>query len=554
MNEVVATFPGVDLIRSAIVPRSLGFIPNPMVLIANPQVTNIPGGGVLTLQFGTQFLVINDVKVDFASLQMTTRGHMMVIRLLDRRWRWKYLPISGRWNVHLADGSIDSTTLLSLRGMAEILLNAMYELNYDVSVLPTDVYPEVDWMYDNAAVQLHRLCEEVGCDIALNWNDTVSIVKLGSGLALPINTDLQDASVKADPPEMPDYCRLVCGETQYQCRLELVAVGLDTDGTIKLIDDLSYTPANGWTAADKAFFDQMLEDGSTEEEVELARKTVYKWYQVKRMADGTLTVPNYGAITDIRQILPINDWKLQTYTSAVGGRKTNIPAEVYGTYFTKKGDPNHDENTDPCTKYEGGFSIDRFNGIVMFDRAVLMQVEPTAGVFTFNEATLYLETSFGVRDSTNGSQVRAYYDFVFNPGGVLCDVVPREEIGLKVRATYVNATSCTAVATTETNETTLAAEANSILNLYVQRYATAIYGSGKYRGLQAINPDGTIRQVIVYADMEKGFNTVASYNTEVGPAIVRAAERRRRRIMHEQSNTNRLMLRNTKLAQRGGFR
>lgn len=548
MNEVVVTLTGVDLIKSAVVPRSLGWLPNPMVVVALPQDANLPGGGTLTLYFGAQSLQINDVKVDFSTQHYTMRGHVVIIRLLDRRWRWKYLKISGRYNIHMADGTIQSGTEKSIRELAVLLMDAMLETTYDVSVLPTDVFPEVDWTYDTAAIELSRMCEECGCDISLNWDDSVSIVQLGVGAALPINDDLQDATVKADPPEGPDKLTLVCGESQFQARLELTAVALDTDGKIKKIDDptLSYLPATGWgDIGDEHFFRDLKNSGRTEEQVDLAMLTVFKWYQIKQVSTGTLTIPGYGTITDIAQILPINDWLVDTFTSPVGNRLTNKPAVIYGK-FLLTGDPFGDRNSDACSKYPGDFVLDGFNGIVKLASRAIKYSDP---VGTILPADLFLEASFGVRDSTTHQQVRKTYDFTFQPGP-LTETVSAEELGLKVRATYSSGV-CTSVASTVTNETVLAAEANRILTLASQRFSTAIYGSGKYRGLQALQTDGTIRQVIVIADDSIGFNTRASYNTEVGNWVVRAAQRRRRRIAEENSNINKLRVQQGRHQRRG---
>lgn len=538
MGQVAAYFPGVIFTKSAIVPRSLGFLPNPIVLVTNPQATPIPPGGQLILQFGAITLTINDVKVDFATAHMTTGGHVFVIRMLDRRWRWKFFHISGRYNVRMADGTIDATTQKSVRELAALLLDSMYELTYDVSALPTNIYPRVNWDYDNSSVELSRMLEALGFDICLNLDDTVSIVQLGSGLGLPVNTDLQDAELTADPPEGPNKLLLVCGETQFQSRLTLVAVGEDTDGSIKLIEDCdwyTYIGANG--IVDNAFFEQMRQAGATAEQVHLARKTAYRWYQIKEQSDGTLNVPVYGPVNDIKQLLPINSWLLESYTSAVGDRKTDKPARVYGT-FLLPADPLDDVNSDPCTLYEGDFSVDRFNGIVKFRNRVQKRNTSTKAL---EAATLYLETSYGVRQNTTLGILRETFEYVFNPG-VMVETIRAEEIGLKVISTYDDAV-CTAIDDVTSNIAALTAEAGEALAAAALRYTAAIYGSGMYRGLQPINPSGTIQQVVFYVDDMRGANTKASYNTEAAAGVLRRKQRRRRRIAEENSDTNSRRLR-----------
>jgi hypothetical protein len=533
VTQVAAYFTGIALPKAAIVPRSLGFLPNPMVLIALPQTGPIPAGGTLVLQHAATTLTLNDVKVDFATIHMTTRGHVMVIRLLDRRWRWKFFHISGRYNVRQADGTIDPATQQSVQQLATLLLNSMFEVSFDVSALPTNIYPRVNWDYNNSSVELSRMLESLGFDICLNLNDTVSIVQLGVGAGLPINTDLQDAELTADPPEGPDKLLLVCGETQFQSRLTLEAVGEDSTGEIKLIADcdwFSYVPAGG--IIDNAFFEDMRNNGATAEQIHLARKTAYRWYQVKEQSDGTLNVPVYGAIADIKQILPINTWLLESYTSAVGDRKTDKPARVYGT-FLLPADPLDDVNSDPCTLYEGDFQIDRFNGIVKFKNRVQKRNGSTKAL---EAATLYLETSYGVQVNTTLGILRETFEYVFNPG-VLTEVIRAEELGLKVIAAYDDG-ACTAVASTSSNLASLTADAQEILAAAALRYTSAVYASGVYRGLQPINPDGAIQQVVFTCDDNKGANTRASYNTESATGVLRRKQRRRRRIAEENADVD----------------
>lgn len=539
MSQVVATFTGVFAVKSAVVPRYLGFLPSPAVLICNPQTTlTIPAIGTLTLFFGGSGIGVNvtDMKVDYATLHATMRGHVMVIRLLDRRWRWKFLPVSGRYNVRLPDGSIDSSTQKSAQELGAILLNAMHEPAFNVSVLPTDYYPEVDWNQNIAAVELSAICDECACDVSLNWDNSVSIVRLGVGFGLPGNADLQDGSVTGDPPEGPNKLLLVCGETQFQARLKLEAVGIDTDGSIKLIDDLSYKPSGGWdNLGDDSFFEQMGEEGKTAEEIGLARTYIFKLYQITKFADDTLNLPGYGTISDIRQIFPLNDWRIQVFDSAVGARKMRKPTRVFGT-FVRSGDPNKDENTDDCTQYEGGYTIDPA-GFVLFRSRVFKYHEVTTDEVVKRPADLTLETSFGLRDYATGQQLRKTFEYVFSPG-VMQEVINQEELALRVVAEY-SGRSCSSVTNVTDNSTELQANANTILNLHASRYAGAVYGSGKYRGLQPFNTSGTIRQVVFYADDVKGINTVASYNSEVGSHIIRAAARRRRRIIEMLANLNR---------------
>jgi hypothetical protein len=65
-----------------------------------------------------------------------------------------------------------------------------------------------------------------------------------------------------------------------------------------------------------------------------------------------------------------------------------------------------------------------------------------------------------------------------------------------------------------------------------------VYASGVYRGLQPINPDGAIQQVVFTCDDNKGANTRASYNTESATGVLRRKQRRRRRIAEENADVD----------------
>ena len=47
------------------------------------------------------------------------------------------------------------------------------------------------------------------------------------------------------PPAVPDSLVFVCGPTRFQIDVQLVPVGLDTDGSLQLVNNLSYTPKVG---------------------------------------------------------------------------------------------------------------------------------------------------------------------------------------------------------------------------------------------------------------------------------------------------------------------
>ncbi len=145
--------------------------------------------------------------------------------------------------------------------LAELYLNAMGEVDYDISELPDDTRPPVDHDYDNPAEALAALCESLGCRIVLQLDNTVKLVRSGAGAGLPAEFLLED-SLTIDLPEKPDKIAVVCGPSLYQVDFPLEAVGLDRDttsggdptDTIKPIDELSYKPSGGWGQIDLPLF------------------------------------------------------------------------------------------------------------------------------------------------------------------------------------------------------------------------------------------------------------------------------------------------------------
>jgi hypothetical protein len=164
-------------------------------------------------------------------------------------------------------------------------------------------------------------------------------------------------------------------------------------------------------------------------------------------------------------------------------------------------------------------------------------------------ATLYLHTSYGLRADTSWNQIRETYEYAFNPGD-LTEVIHVEEIALKVKAVYAPE-NCTAVASVTSNTDSLGAEADRILTAAANRYALAVYASGKYRGLIPIAPNGCIRQVVFTVDDNRGANTRASYNTETATHVLRSPQRRRRRIAEENSDVDQRKHRARKRKARG---
>lgn len=252
-------FPGIPAMFSGVYSIAHGISPSIAVLEVPPEHNFLVQIGPLAITYGSKVkIVLPDCKLDLASYRSDDGGQTWTIRCMDRRWRWQYPTISGVYNQRTPDGEFDAfptlppkdlnAAILKAKGdktpqeLAKLLLDAMDETNYDVSQLPNHTRPAVNWDHSNAAEELARLCDSLGCRVVLGTDNRVHLCLLGSGQSLPSN-QVESGGFSFDPPDMPDALLAVCGPTAYQIRLHLEAVGLDLDGIIKPLKDLSYNPA-----------------------------------------------------------------------------------------------------------------------------------------------------------------------------------------------------------------------------------------------------------------------------------------------------------------------
>ena len=210
----------------------------------------------------------------------------MSVRILDRRWKWQYGEISGRYNIREKEEEylIDPDTEKKPRQLATLLLAAMGEVGYSVDELPNDNRPQKHWVSANPANELYQLCDSLGCRVVLGLDNRVRLRRVGSGASLPVlGIEISD-SVGIDAQARPDSIKVVCGPTRYQARFFLEAVGKDVDGRIKFLDDLSYRPDDGWGAANvDGDFDDVRDESRCAAQ-KLAILSVFKWYRIEAPA------------------------------------------------------------------------------------------------------------------------------------------------------------------------------------------------------------------------------------------------------------------------------
>ncbi len=506
-------FPGVQHVVSATYTLSHGITPGVCTIECAPQFGFVGAGGLLEFQFGPVIIQFANCKVDTFSFRFTQQGRIWALQVLDRRWKWAFGEAWGLFNKRLPDESVDPVTAATPQQLAAYLLDQMGETGYDVTQLPNDTQPEVEWEAANPAQELASLCERLGCRIVLTLGGFVVLARTGVGGTLDTTADVLQNSLTIDPPERPDALRVVCGKTRYEAVLVLDAVGLDVNGDVKPIDDLSYKPAGGWATTTPPFFSQVVAGTARQ----LAQKTVFRWYRITDLdpADPTqfLALPDYGTLTNYQLLLPLEEGLLTTYLDERGNKKTE-EAWILGIFWD--GGLGYANTLKFITE---DFSIGREEGIVEFSRAIFQYT--AAGPVA---ADLLLRIAFSIRDPVSLAYLRATRTAVYPSGnwGTGARILKRDEIARTVSVTYDAAFN---VVGSVTNDAVVDTQATYYLLAADLEYQTPTPQEVTYAGLKPISPDGAIQQV-AWTVGPNGATTTASRNNEFSTTTPSYKERR----------------------------
>lgn len=521
----LAYFPGINQLVSATYTRSHGTAPGVATVEIAPQANFTASTGTLEFAYGNTRLPFRNCRLDQHSFRLNSQGEVWALAIQDRRWMWAYGEISGHYNVRNPDGSVMKrngnveglkTTERSPRELATACLIAMGESAFDVSELPDDMRPEVHWERHNPAQALSMLCDQFGCRVVLKLDDSVKICKTGTGAEL-IKLSVMEDSLSINPRQMPSEIKVVCNRTRFQADLVLIPVGMDLDGEVVPIDDLSYAPAAGWSRVNPLFFAEVTNSLKARD---LAKATVWKWYGVSTLRnmdgsnDGQL-IPGYGKIRSRQQILPIESEQVETYVDSDGSKK-NLPAMVYGEYAY--GVANVFVNTAAGTWYRYKFNVERERAIVQFEEHVF-KVD-TDG--TFIPAIMVLRTAVSVRDTLTGADHR--FERGRKYGGEIAtgpEIVKREDIILTSVPTY-NANGVVTNLTTNVGE--VQTECDYQLDSAELKYQATFPQERGFVGLVPIDLDGAIQQV-TWNVGGGGTTTKASRNNEFSTVVPSYEER-----------------------------
>jgi hypothetical protein len=419
------SFPGILRPVSCVYTQTTGFDPDVASLVALPQDSNFPAQGTLTMSWDGTSVTLPQCLIDLSSVRFDGGGRQIHIVLKDRRvWWTRAAPVSGSYNVPRAGGV---SRPLGLRDMASLLLTAIGEPSANVSVLPNDHFIPVHWQNADPLTELRQLLDSVGYSLTLGFGtEPVKVVRLGTGLSLP--TTLRFVYTDAfDPAVPPRWAKVVFEPSWMQARFFLEAVGRETDGSWKPINELSYAPdtgavdangnpVKGWELTPPV---SVQPDGGIldADDKEQADGYVRRAYRIKGFAAGSPATPadpnpaswampdGSGTVNQRWQVLPLKNHLL----AADNTREDESYRRylVYGRYTKEEDDDNAaaPPNTDATAvgdRVKRSHVFDGEEGMVFFNRPIFLTHEGK-----WYPAELYLECTFELRQFSTGTLVCA---------------------------------------------------------------------------------------------------------------------------------------------------
>lgn len=381
MPRGVASFPGLNNITSATITFSHGITPAIATVNITPQSLVIKDTGDLVFSYSSKRVTLKDCKIDRASIKRAG-SRIISVKIMDRRWKWRFGEISGWYNERDKDGTIEKWSIKTPKELIKLCLEAMGEKDHVITNIPEKTKPEVKWENDNPAVMLDALCELLGCRVWIGQGNKTNVGPIGEGNDLP-GGPIESDSEGLDSPEAPDEVKAVAGPTRFESLFLCEPVGLDTDGEVKPINELSYRPATGWGNVNPQDFDSV----SSAKGKQLAFRTVHRWFRIKSNPQGELFFHNVnhgkgGIVKFIEDVLPLENNRVKKYDVRVaeGRSGQSMPAEAYAYVYN-------------YSSADGGSSVNRSSSIDGGGGVGNFVVEGATGIVKFTDAQLYLPGS-----------------------------------------------------------------------------------------------------------------------------------------------------------------
>lgn len=540
--EGFVTYPGLNEIQYLrVATRAVGLRANKAIVVTKPQANAPSLTGTLAFGFGGTSVTWTNALCDSAMMRVSRDGQQCFWTILDGRWlHWKAF-IHGAYNVRLPDGTIDPDTEKTLAQLLTLLFQAM-NATVDVSEVTSSEKPEVVFDHDRVVPEIEELLEQRGYVASYLLDGTYKVYRVGSGATLPNDGDVVSFSNTMNPPEKPQTLRALGAKTRVQSKLHMTPVGLDTDGKIKKVKDLSYTPGgpgrvDGWDGMDLLTFNFVTDPKAQQ----LALMSVGKWYQVEFQAKddhviaggGVDYVPGELSVTNILQYLPLSDELVETAID-VFGKKRRGKAYVEGTFYLDEENPAPAKNSDPFSRVDRrDWTLDKELGIVKFREPARMIVNESVTPHVFTFADVYLTCSYSI---DNALRIKDRYIRDRSLGGSGADQLRVEELERTLICEYGSDNKT--ISNIIDNEATVDVSADFVLDNAAASYTTSIGNGILYRGIRQYSPDGINLQV-VWSGAVPGsaapYSTFVSQGMESHPLVPNSRERRQKRI-NERTN------------------
>lgn len=528
-----------------------------------PLRANLPTVANLTLVSQAQTATFRNARI---TRSMVTSGQgygrWQEITILDRRWQWAtgHFAVYGEYNRNADDAARGGENRKTPRQLAEILLDALGEQNYNVTALPANTAyglgPAVAWDAADPASELEKLCALYGCIVTLDTADRVVIYKQGVG-SLPSQDQRQmDFTFAQEPQVIPAALVFEGGRTHIQHDLNLVPIA-EYRGKFYKIDDVPYKPAGGWEQEDPNVFGGVAAANRRD-----ALRDVWRLYAV----GGTIQLPTPSAAIDFAapngklsatrtvqqqtyfriepgthwRILPLNETQ---NISSSENKDTAAPPQVLGYWY------DHDASnqniggyqeidelpviaTDlskaifdiPYTgphDYTRGFAINASRGHVRFDEPVYFE----SLLEGRKPAQIRLRTSFPIRDPDTCALIcQQFWQSPQSPlAANIVKIIKRSDVFYE----YDTAAN--------DNEVAFIDRAMEHITAELQSYQTPGGYSAPYKGFVFdIPPDGIVRTV-TFDVAETGEGTThIDFNMERPEAYFTLQEARNRRLYSYQ--------------------
>jgi hypothetical protein len=503
------TFPGFEGVLNASVTFSLGIQPS----VTSVSIPPTPGLNRLgTARWSYNGTVRNLPQSVVDNIQVTRPGGQTVwqVAILDRRWMWAFGQISGEYNVFSATeaSNVVPGTAKTPRQLAELCLKAMDETAYDVSALPENDRPYVQWNNEVPAKALADICDLYGCAVSLTIDNRVRVVRIGEGQPLPAGSLKVDNTLTFT--NVPQKLAVLTSPIRWQVDLELEAVGLDTDGEVKKIDDLSYKPVGGWseTADFRQFGSATIADAKARD---LANQTVYRWYRAKLPFFGDGSTAPFEP-TELYQILPLIP--LQAVRIKGDEDEEFEPAVVWGKFYDLQGLGGMN-TTANLTKDDFSFAlinrlrfeVDEALGLIKYSEPVISWNDANRKPFP---AKLYYRCCVNLRDKDTRAPLRQTTEVDVDPTSpAKRKALTREDlIPLHQRVKQAQAFVW------ESNKSDITSQSQFYLGQELANYKSLEGADAEYAGFVPVANDGTIRQ-ITYSIADSGeASSRVSYNME----------------------------------------